>query len=196
MLLWERGTRPTSSCAPPFLPSSAGNREPVTSGRVWPVRELLLGPCPTPGVAPRSEFRRQVSSSWASSAGLISSSWTAFSGYVSANLCNFLIKEILGSVAVLLSTEIETCNKDGRKLFMSALFEETVACNYRRFSSLVAKTMNKCSCVTWRGATEKPLLVSLFVCVGGHVTYFVLSLSPLPPFSQHQVHLKSQCGSH
>lgn len=79
---------------------------------------------------------------------------------------------------------------------MSALFEETVACNYRRFSSLVAKTMNKCSCVTWRGATEKPLLVSLFVCVGGHVTYLVLFLAPLPPFSQHQVHLKSQCGSH
>lgn len=91
-------------------------------------------------------------------------------------LCNFLIKGILCSEAVLLSTEIETCNKDGRKLFMSALFEEAVVCNYRRFSSLVAKTTNKCSCVTWRGVTEKPLLVSLFVCVGDHMTSVSLSL--------------------
>lgn len=48
---------------------------------------------------------------------------------------------------------------------MSALCEEAVVCNYRCFSSLVAKTMNKCSCVTWQCVTEKPLLVSLFVCV-------------------------------
>lgn len=48
---------------------------------------------------------------------------------------------------------------------MSALCEEAVVCNYRCFSSLVAKTMNKCSCVTWQCVTEEPLLVSLFVCV-------------------------------
>lgn len=48
---------------------------------------------------------------------------------------------------------------------MSALCEEAVVCNYRCFSSLLAKTTNKCSSVTWQRVTEKPLLVSLFVCV-------------------------------
>lgn len=165
-----KGNQARFQLCPLFLPSSVGNQGPITSGRLRPVRELLLGPCPAPGVAPRSEFTyRGGTSRSPSSEGLISS-YVAFGVYVSVILCNFPIKEILCSAAVWLSTEIETCNKDGRKLFMSALFEEAVACNYRRFSSLVAKTMNKCSCVTWRGVTEKPLLVSLFVCVGGHMT--------------------------
>lgn len=112
-----------------------------------------------------------------SSEGLISSSLVVFGVCLSVILCHFLIKEILRSETVLLSTEIETCNKDGRKLFMSALFEEAVVCNYRCFSSFAAKTTNKCSCVTWRGVTEKPLLVSLFVCVGDHMTCSLRSLS-------------------
>lgn len=139
---------------------------------MWPVRELLLQLCSTPVMAQSSVAERQDGRS----EGLICSSFVVFGVYVSVILCNFLIKEILCSEAVLLSTAIETCNKDGRKLFMSALFEEAVACNYRCFSSFAAKTTNKCSCVTWRGVTEKPLLVSLFVCVGDHMTWSFLSL--------------------
>lgn len=47
---------------------------------------------------------------------------------------------------------------------MSALFEEAAVCNYRCFSSLVAKTTSKCSYVTWPGVTGETIIGEL-VCL-------------------------------
>lgn len=81
---------------------------------------------------------------------------------------------------VLLSPELEAYNKDGRKLFMSALSEEAVVCNYRCFSSPVANTTNKCSCVTWQRVSENPFVSKLVcLCSCDHMTKAPYSFLPL-----------------
>lgn len=61
-----------------------------------------------------------------SSEGLISSSFVVFGVCVSVILCNFLIKEILRSEAVLLSTEMERVIKmEGSSLCQPSLRKQS-----------------------------------------------------------------------